>query len=339
MTAREIVRERLGVAPESIDAFCRKWRIRELSLFGSALRDDFGAYSDVDLLVAFERDAPWDLWDITTIEQAPKLIGRSDRSLDFHGNLWRSRFIGYCVASGSGAHVQTTDPSHHDDRTIFRFGEFTFDCASRMLLHQREEQHLSPKAQTLLHLLLLRAPGAVSREELYDALWPSTFVCETNLATVISELRRVLGDDARSSRYIRTVHGFGYAFAGEVRASKARSIPVAMLLCEQERYLLYEGENTVGRAQDCKIVLTGATVSRHHAVILVHQREISIEDLSSRNGTYVNGRKIASSVVRQHDRIAFGAVQATIVRKISSTLPLPFNDTSRRTSSGQNTSA
>lgn len=68
MTAREIVQHRLGVDPERIDAFCRKWRIRELSLFGSALRDDFRADSDVDLLVVFEPAAGWDLWDITVMD-------------------------------------------------------------------------------------------------------------------------------------------------------------------------------------------------------------------------------------------------------------------------------
>jgi predicted nucleotidyltransferase len=69
MTAREIVQHRLGVEPERIDAFCRKWRIRELSLFGSALRDDFRPDSDVDLLVVFEPDAGWDLWNIIEMEE------------------------------------------------------------------------------------------------------------------------------------------------------------------------------------------------------------------------------------------------------------------------------
>lgn len=77
MTARELVRDRLGVMPETVDAFCRKWRIRELSLFGSALRDDFRPDSDVDLLVAFEADAPWDLWDLTAMEdELRQLFGR-----------------------------------------------------------------------------------------------------------------------------------------------------------------------------------------------------------------------------------------------------------------------
>src|SRR5687767_8563539 len=78
----------------------------------------------------------------------------------------------------------------------FHFGEFLFDCGSRQLLRAGVELHLSPKAQQLLHLLLAVRPRALSREELYDALWPSTFVCETNLANVVNEIRRTLGDDA-----------------------------------------------------------------------------------------------------------------------------------------------
>jgi predicted nucleotidyltransferase len=54
MTVEEIVRNRLGVEPERIAEFCRKWQIKELALFGSALGDDFRADSDVDLLVTFQ---------------------------------------------------------------------------------------------------------------------------------------------------------------------------------------------------------------------------------------------------------------------------------------------
>jgi predicted nucleotidyltransferase len=77
MNAREIVRERLRVDPAKIDEFCRKWQICELSLFGSALRDDFGPDSDIDLLVVFEAHAEWDLWDITHMEdELQELFGR-----------------------------------------------------------------------------------------------------------------------------------------------------------------------------------------------------------------------------------------------------------------------
>lgn len=54
MTAEEIVRNRLRVDPLRIAEFCRQWEIKELSLFGSALSDDFDEDSDVDLLVVFE---------------------------------------------------------------------------------------------------------------------------------------------------------------------------------------------------------------------------------------------------------------------------------------------
>lgn len=53
----------IDIPHERIADFCRKWKIVELSLFGSVLRDDFGPDSDVDVLVTFEPDAPWDGFD------------------------------------------------------------------------------------------------------------------------------------------------------------------------------------------------------------------------------------------------------------------------------------
>jgi DNA-binding winged helix-turn-helix (wHTH) protein len=225
-------------------------------------------------------------------------------------------------------------------QTVFRFGELTLDCGTHLLLRHGVEQHLSPKAHQLLRLLLVHRPDAVSREQLYNALWPSTFVCEANLSSVISEVRRALGDHGRSSQYIRTVHGFGYAFSGDVTTSKGQRRPVATLLCEGQRHLLYDGENSVGRAQDCSVLLTGAAVSRYHALIVVTDREISIEDLDSRNGTYVDGQKIRSSIIVCEERIVFGDVEARIVRKNPPTIPLPMNGAGpRRRSSGSVTIA
>jgi hypothetical protein len=62
---------------ESLAEFCRKWRIQELSLFGSALRDDFGPESDLDFLVSFEPGASWDLWDLVTMrDDLMSIVGR-----------------------------------------------------------------------------------------------------------------------------------------------------------------------------------------------------------------------------------------------------------------------
>ena len=56
---------------------CRKWKIKELALFGSVLRDDFTADSDVDVTVTFMEDAHWGLWDIYELQEELKtLFGR-----------------------------------------------------------------------------------------------------------------------------------------------------------------------------------------------------------------------------------------------------------------------
>lgn len=54
---------KIEVPMDQVAAFCRKWKITELALFGSVLRDDFGPDSDVDVLATFAPDAPWSLWE------------------------------------------------------------------------------------------------------------------------------------------------------------------------------------------------------------------------------------------------------------------------------------
>jgi len=206
---------------------------------------------------------------------------------------------------------------------VFRFGEFTFDCESRLLLCNGTERHLSPKAQQLLRLLILARPRALSRQELYDELWPSTFVCETNLASIVNEVRRALGTGA--SQYVRTVHGFGYAFRGEAAPSAPIRFAAALLKCEGERYQLFSGDNVVGRTQDARVLLTDRTISRRHALITIDGDELSITDLGSKNGTYVNGERIGRSpvTVKPGARIEFGAVVASIIsHRITSTQSL-----------------
>lgn len=82
--------------PQQVANFCRKWRIRELSLFGSALRDDFGPASDLDFLVSFDETASWDLFDFVKMKQ--ELEARYGRPVDLVAkeamrNPWRKREI------------------------------------------------------------------------------------------------------------------------------------------------------------------------------------------------------------------------------------------------------
>ncbi len=71
----------IPIPMDRIDAFCRKWKVRELSLFGSVLREDFRPDSDVDVLVSFEKDAPWSLYDVVDMED--ELRGLFGRDVDF----------------------------------------------------------------------------------------------------------------------------------------------------------------------------------------------------------------------------------------------------------------
>ena len=72
---------RIDIPHEAIAAFCRRWKITELSLFGSVLRDDFRPDSDVDVLVTFAPDSAWRFTDLLDMEEELKQI--LGRNVDF----------------------------------------------------------------------------------------------------------------------------------------------------------------------------------------------------------------------------------------------------------------
>src|SRR5262245_66597990 len=93
-----------------------------------------------------------------------------------------------------------------------------FDSAARRVWRDGVERHLTRKAFDLLAILFERRPAAVSKADIHAQLWPDTFVSEVTLHSLMSEIRRVLDDDAEGPRLIRTVHGFGYAFVGSIHS-------------------------------------------------------------------------------------------------------------------------
>jgi predicted nucleotidyltransferase len=81
----------IRVPEAAIETSCRKWRITELPFFGSVLRDDFRADSDVDVLVGFDREAPWSLFDFSDMQD--ELSALLERQVDLveKGAVERSR--------------------------------------------------------------------------------------------------------------------------------------------------------------------------------------------------------------------------------------------------------
>lgn len=102
-----------------------------------------------------------------------------------------------------------------------RFGNCSFDPSLRTLTRNGRSVQLTPKAFELLSALLENRPRPLSKTELHERLWPATFVSDTSLARLVSELRRAIGDDARDPRLVRTLHGYGYAFHGPVAGGPA----------------------------------------------------------------------------------------------------------------------
>jgi DNA-binding winged helix-turn-helix (wHTH) protein len=199
----------------------------------------------------------------------------------------------------------------------YRFDGFTLDCRTRRLLRGLQEVHLSPKAFDLLVLMVENRSQALPKGDLQERLWPSTYVSETNLAGLIAELRRALGDPADEPRYIRTMHRFGYWFIGDALEEQSGEQAVRpevryWLVWETRQIPLNEGDNLVGRGPDAAVWIEAPGVSRHHARIRLDGDEATLEDLGSKNGTYLRGRAVtAPSPLADGDQIRIGSVVIT----------------------------
>ena len=205
------------------------------------------------------------------------------------------------------------------------FGTFMLDSETRELRRGDVPVPLSPKAFELLSLLVAHRPKAMAKSELQERLWPTTFVVEKNLANLIGEIREALGDDPSNPRFIRTVQRFGYAFrdtssdAG-TPSDSGRAGDISFLVkWANGRVRLDEGTFVCGRDPDVEILLNSPGVSRRHARISISAGSAAIEDLGSKNGTFVGDQRVEGSrTLRDGDTITVGSVKLTL-----SLLPAP----------------
>lgn len=193
------------------------------------------------------------------------------------------------------------------------FGDFVLDGDTRLLLQTGREVPLGAKGFELLELLIRSRPRALSRTRLRAALWPATHVGSSSLHVLVSQVRAALGDDAQEPRWVRTVHGFGYAFreeAVEEGLGEDRPPPEASRLrvsLDDREWSLREGENIVGRDPEAAVRIESAGVSRHHARITVQGGRATLEDLGSKNGTWLGGERVeAPRALRDGDVIRLG---------------------------------
>ena len=197
------------------------------------------------------------------------------------------------------------------------FGDCTVDSETRELFRKEGPVHLSPKAFRLLELLLEGRPRALSKAEIHQRIWPEAFVSEATLASLIAEIREAIGDDGKDARFVRTVHGFGYSFAGAVtdapREATAGAESFWRLIWDDREIPLREGETIIGRDHLAGIRILSESISRRHARIVVTESTATLEDLGSKNGTFLRGEKIGEpKALREGDSIRFGSVTLTL---------------------------
>ncbi len=196
-----------------------------------------------------------------------------------------------------------------------QFGKFTLDTESRQLRHGDAERHLSPKAFELLRALIECRPAALSKVQIHERLWPSTFVSDATLTSLVAELRSVLGEKPRGGRFVRTVHRFGYAFKGT--ATELTSRPSAAAIAR--------GAGLSGSRGRCpwtmEITCLGAIgtslsgssprpcpgTTRGFASLV---RPATIEDLGSKNGTYLRGERLADAITVDRRRRTPAGIRA-----------------------------
>lgn len=199
-----------------------------------------------------------------------------------------------------------------------RFGTFVLDPETRELLRGDASVPLSPKAFDLLSILVAHRPKAMAKSDLQERLWPDTFVVEKNLANLIGEIRDAIGDDPSNPRYIRTIHRFGYAFRDTLQRAEtgrrtSRSSETSFTVkWVGGRVRLDEGEHILGRDPDAEILLDSPGVSRRHAKLTISAGRAQIEDLGSKNGTFVGDRRVEGTrSLDDGDTIRVGSVKLT----------------------------
>lgn len=213
----------------------------------------------------------------------------------------------------------------------FRFAEFELDIAAYALRHRDEPVKLERIPMEVLILLVERAGTLVERSEIQTRLWgPEVFVeHDAAINTAIRKIRHALGDDAARPRFVETVVGKGYRFIGSLESvtsllqpgepaadgraeHSARERPLFprySVTAGKQEFLLNSADTVLGREPSAGVYIDHPSVSRRHARISIESQGAMLQDLGSRNGTFLNGRRIdGPAKIRHHDIIGLGPI-------------------------------
>jgi DNA-binding winged helix-turn-helix (wHTH) protein len=211
----------------------------------------------------------------------------------------------------------------------FRFAEFELDLATYTLRSGGERVRLEKLPMEVLTLLVRSSGALVARGEIQAALWGSDIFVEHDSAinTAVRKIRRALGDDAEKPRFVETVVGKGYRFVASVEtfefcvpANKVDSIPALgrrtfpsySVTRGAQEFIVGTGVTLLGRDPAVGVYVEHPSVSRHHARISITAEGAVLEDLKSRNGTFLDGQRIdVATRIRSGAIIGLGPITLT----------------------------
>jgi DNA-binding winged helix-turn-helix (wHTH) protein len=199
----------------------------------------------------------------------------------------------------------------------FRVGRWSVDPAACELRDGDTVIRLRPKVMDLL-AAFARNPGEVLPKHcLLDMVWPEVTVGDASLTVAVGELRDALGDNPEKPEFIETIPRRGYRLIAPVSGNE-----VIELGAEASRFwlagaglelMLRQGINLIGRAPDAEIRIESPKISRRHARITVDGDAAVVEDLGSKNGTFVGDTRIETPTPLVHrDQLRLGRLAAIL---------------------------
>jgi DNA-binding winged helix-turn-helix (wHTH) protein len=191
----------------------------------------------------------------------------------------------------------------------FSVGDWLVVPSLNRLSKGEETVQLELKLMEVLVLLVRRAGELVSKRDLIDAVWKVEVISDGTLTRAIALLRKALDDDARHPRFIETIPKRGYRFVAPVEfLDVTRSTDLRFKLETPDGEIpLTEGENLIGRDPEATVRIDIGGVSRRHARIVIEGADVTLEDLGSKNGTYLRESRVHKPTRLAHgDEIRIG---------------------------------
>lgn len=180
------------------------------------------------------------------------------------------------------------------DSGVYAFGEWTLNYFTNQLIRDTEVLSIEHRHAALLRLLVSSGNQVVTRDEIFRVVWQRKVVNEESLAVAISQLRKLLNDDARAPRYIKTIPSVGYQFIATVVAQPLPTQPEPTTKPASRRKFYFAAATAAG------LILTAMFFWIHH------QHEVSA-NLIKQNNAQLSAAKallLGGEPSRLHEAVA-----------------------------------